>query len=222
MKFSITKIVPLYAMIPLTVAVIFNFAIYIGANILVGDDPHINISSDLDEMTPFFPSFIIFYVLAYAQWIIGYIVISHHSKEYCFKIVTADIIAKTVCFLFFIFFPTTLIRPEITGNGIFELITKAVYSTDPATNLFPSIHCLESWVVFRGALKLKVPTVYKVITGIFTLGVFASVVLVKQHVLIDIPAGILVFELGYLITHFSGIHLRVMKIMPPRNIAHET
>ena len=53
--------------------------------------------------------------------------------------------------------------------------------------------------------------------GIFSVGVFASVVLVKQHVLIDIPAGILVFELGYLITHVSGIHLRIMKLLPPRD-----
>ena len=222
MKFPISKIVPIYAMIPLSVAVIFNFTIYIGANLLVGDDPHIDISSDLDENTPFCPFFIIFYVLAYAQWILGYIVLSHHSKEYCFKVVTADIIAKTVCFLFYIFFPTTLIRPEITGDGIFETITKMVYSSDPATNLFPSIHCLESWAVFRCALKLKLPKIYKVTMGIFSLCVFASVVLVKQHVLIDIPAGILVFELGYLITHFSKIHLRIMKIMPPRNIAPET
>lgn len=217
MKFTVDKLVPKYAIVPLISAVAFNFLTYIGANLLVGDAPHTDISSWIDLRTPFCPFFITFYVLAYVQWVLGYIVISHHSKEYCFKVVTADIIAKTVCFLFYVFFPTTLVRPEITGGGFFEFITKTVYSADPATNLFPSIHCLESWVVFRCALKMKLPTVYKVIMGIFSVGVFASVVLVKQHVLIDIPAGILVFELGYLITHLIGIHLRIMKLFPPRD-----
>ena len=221
MKLTIDKIVPRYAIIPLIIAVAFNFTIYIGANLLVGDAPHTNISSPIDKLTPFIPFFITFYVLAYAQWILGYVVLSHHSKEYCFKVVTADIIAKTICFLFFIFFPTTLTRPEITGNGFFEIITKMLYSTDPATNLFPSIHCLESWVVFRCSLKLKLPTVYKVIMGAFSVGVFASVVLVKQHVLIDIPAGILVFELGYLITHIIGVHKKILKHFPTRDTISE-
>lgn len=219
MKNSLDRIVPKYAIVPLVFAVAFNFLTYIGANLLVGDAPHTNIASWIDLQIPFCPFFITFYTLAYVQWVLGYIVISRHSKEYCFKVVTADIIAKTVCFLFFVFFPTTLVRPEITGKGVFEVITNIFYSTDPATNLFPSIHCLESWVVFRCALKMKLPTAYKVIMGIFSVGVFASVVLVKQHVLIDIPAGILVFELGYLITHVSGIHLRIMKLLPPRDAA---
>lgn len=224
MKFAvgtIEKAVPRYAIIPLIAAVAFNFAIYVGANLLVGDLPHTNISSPLDELTPFCPFFITFYTLAYVQWVLGYIVLSHHSREHCFKVVTADIIAKAVCFLFFILFPTTLVRPEVTGNGLFEILIKAVYSADPATNLLPSIHCLESWVVFRCALKMKLPAAYKVIMGIFSVGVFASVVLVKQHVLIDIPAGILVFELGYLITHLSGIHKRVMNLFPPRDGVNE-
>ena len=224
MKFAIGKIeklVPRYAIIPLIAAVVFNFTIYVGANLLVGDLPHTDISSEIDKLTPFCSPFITFYVLAYVQWILGYIVISHHSKEYCVKVATADIIAKGISFLFFIFFPTTLVRPEISGNGIFELITKAVYAADPATNLFPSIHCLESWVVFRCALKLKLPMAYKVLMGVFSFGVFASVVLVKQHVLIDVPAGILMFEIGYLITHFSGIHKPITKLIPPRGAVKE-
>ena len=225
MKFAIEKIgkiVPLYAVIPLISAVVFNFAIYVGANILVGDLPHIDISSEIDKQIPFCAPFILFYVLAYIQWIMGYIVISHHSKEYCVKVAIADIIAKAISFLFFVFFPTTLVRPEISGNGIFELITKGIYAADPPTNLFPSIHCLESWVVFRCALKLKLPTVYKVLMGAFSVGVFASVVLVKQHVLIDIPAGILIFEISYLITHLSGIHKPIAKLLPPRGAVNQS
>ena len=220
-KLDIDKLIPKYARLPLIVAVMFNFATYIGANLIVGDAPHTDISMKIDSFIPFCPFFITFYILSYVQWVVGYIVISHHSREYCYKVVTADLIAKTVCFLFYVFFPTTLVRPEITGNGFFEFVTRIVYAVDPASNLFPSIHCLESWVVFRCALKMKLPNWYKVLMGFFSLGVFASVVFVKQHVFIDIPAGVLVFELGYLITHLSGLHVAIMKRIPCKTDQNE-
>jgi hypothetical protein len=64
---------------------------------------------------------------------------------------------------------------------------------------------------------MKLPNWYKVLMGFFTLGVFASVVFVKQHVFIDIPAGVLVFELGFLITHLSGLHMAIMKMIPDKS-----
>lgn len=216
MKLDINKIIPKYARLPLVFAVLFNFATYIGANLIVGDAPHTDISMAIDGYIPFIPAFMLFYVLSYVQWVIGYIVISHHSQDYCYKVVTADIIAKMVCFLFYVFFPTTLVRPEVVGDGFFELVTRIVYGMDPASNLFPSIHCLESWVVFRCALKMKLPKWYKIVMGLFTLGVFASVVFVKQHVFIDIPAGVLVFELGYAATHFTGAHKWIQKKLAPK------
>lgn len=66
-----------------------------------------------------------------------------------------------------------------------------------AKNLLPSIHCLESWLCFRNALRFKgVPRWYLPLTALMTLLVFASTLLVKQHVLVDVPAGILAAELG--------------------------
>ena len=58
-------------------------------------------------------------------------------------------------------------------------------------------HCLESWFCFRGARGMKrVPRWYTASMLAFTLLVCVSTVLVKQHVLVDIPAAILVAELG--------------------------
>ena len=218
MKLELERIVPKYARLPLLLAVLFNFATYIGANLIVGDAPHTDISMAIDGYIPFVPAFMIFYILSYVQWVVGYIVLSHEGQDYCYKVVTADIIAKTVCFLFYVFFPTTLVRPEVVGDGFFEFVTRIVYGVDPASNLFPSIHCLESWVVFRCALKMKLPKWYKIGMGLFTLGVFASVVLVKQHVFIDIPAGVLVFELGYAVTHFTGVHRWIQKKVAKNSI----
>ena len=110
--------------------------------------------------------------------------------------------AKIFCFLFFTIMPTAIVRPDVTGNSVLDFLTRAIYAMDtPAVNLFPSIHCLESWVAIRCAFSMKkVGNVYRAITVFISLGVFMSVVFLKQHYLVDIPAGILVFELALLLT----------------------
>ena len=206
MKIISEKIIPKYARIPLLAILIFNLAVYYGAGLIVNSmDNHMDISLSIDSYIPFVPAFIVIYVLAYAQWVIGYVVISHSDIEHCYKVASAEIIAKAMCLACFIIIPTTIVRPEVTGGGFFGFATSFIYSADAPINLFPSIHCLESWVVFRCCLKMKLPKCYKIGMGIFTALVFASVVLVKQHVFIDIPAGILVFEIGYLITRLTKI-----------------
>ena len=93
--------------------------------------------------------------------------------------------------------PTTLTRPEITGTGFWNWLTSLIYSTDAADNLFPSIHCLESWILFRGVMRCeKQGTTMKIFMFVSAILVFASTVLIKQHVVIDIIGGVLVVEIG--------------------------
>ena len=122
------------------------------------------------------------------------------NKDFCYRIFSYEIISKFICMIMFLVFPTIMIRPEITGNGIFDQLTNFVYSADAPTNLFPSLHCLESYIIFRASFGIKKHTKALVIfNGIFALLVFASVLFVKQHLFLDIPAAIIVSELGFFI-----------------------
>lgn len=63
------------------------------------------------------------------------------------------------------------------------------------------MHCLASWLCFRFSRKLKrLPRWFGWAQGVFTLLVFASVVLVKQHSWLDIPGGVAAAELGILLS----------------------
>ena len=67
--------------------------------------------------------------------------------------------------------------------------------------LCPSIHCLDSWLSWRFLVQCKkVPLWYKWVNFVFSLLVCLSTVLVKQHVIVDIFAGIAVAELGLLLS----------------------
>lgn len=191
------KLIPKYAYIPLITMVLMNFLVYSGSKFITNSFPHYNASLLIDKLIPFLPIFISVYILAYVQWIVGYIVIAREEKNVCYQVCTAEIIAKLCCLFFFFVFPTTIVRPLIVGNGIWENLTRFIYSMDEPVNLFPSIHCLESWMCFRATLSLKkVSKGYKISMFIFTILVCLSTVFVKQHVFIDIIGGILVVEFG--------------------------
>lgn len=197
MKKKLLNIIPSYAYFPLVMAVLLNFLVYNGSNILVGHLPHYNFTLKIDEMIPFIPEFISIYLLAFISWIIGYIIIARESEEVCFHYLSAEMIAKLICFVFFLILPSTIVRPEIIGNGVLASLAKLVYFVDEPVTLFPSIHCLESWMCFRGSIHLKkVPSWYKYVMFISAILVFLSTVFVKQHVFIDIIGGILVVEIS--------------------------
>lgn len=202
MKEKIRHLFPKYIFIPLIMVVVMNYITYFCTKPITDNLYHYNFTSNLDEGIPFIPLFIIIYILAYVQWIVGFIIIARESKKVCYKYLSAELIAKTFCLIFFFILPTTMIRPEVTSSGLTMSLVKFFYEVDAPVNLFPSIHCLESWLVFRGSLACKkVPKLYKVITFIFSILVCLSTVFVKQHVVIDIIGGILVVEIGILIAN---------------------
>ena len=198
MKKWIQKLLPDYAIRPLILALAANFIIYFGVSQLRDHLTFHSLALPVDDRIPFFAPFIIFYILAYVQWIINYLLIAREGKAFCYHFIYGDVISKLFCLVFFLFCPTTLVRPEVTGHSICDQLVRLVYQIDAPVNLFPSIHCLESWCCIHAALRMKkTPRWYLPITIVMSFCVFASTLLVKQHVFVDIFGGILVFEAGY-------------------------
>ena len=196
--------IPRYALIPAVIYIITISIYYIGRG-LTENSPHYSVDIFLDQLLPFVPSFVFIYVLAYLQWFAGYVIIANSYKDICYKYFGGDLVAKIISLIIFLVFPTVMVRPEIMGDGAAEGILAWIYRVDEANMLFPSIHCLESWIVMRGTLESGAPKWVKTLMLIFSLLVMLSVVLVKQHVVLDIPGGIIVGELGILLFNkFNG------------------
>lgn len=196
---KVFNIVPKYAYFPLIAAVLFNMLVYKGNILITKNFNHYDLSIFIDEWIPFCSFFVVFYVLAFVQWVVGYIVISRENKETCYRVMSGEIFAKFICLLFFLFLPTIISRPEVVGNNIFDGITRFIFSYDQPVNLFPSIHCLESYLVFRCSLPLNLPKSYKIGMFLMSVFVFLSTVFIKQHVFVDILGGIFVGEIGLFI-----------------------
>ena len=163
-----------------------------------------NLITDWDKAIPFVPEFIHIYFLAFVQWAVCLVSVMIVDRKTSLKYCTAMSVANLLCGVVFFVVPTVMtIRPEFSGGGAFtELVGKFLFAADtPPKNILPSVHCLHSWGCMRMIFAVKkAPGWLKAVNAIFSFLVFASVLFVKQHLIIDIPAGILIFEVGFLIT----------------------
>ena len=158
------------------------------------------------------------YLICFAFWAVNYIMISRTKKEHWYKFATGDYLSRIICGVFFILLPTTNARPEVTGNGLSSILMRFIYTVDPATDLFPSIHCLVSWMCFIGIRKQKhIPAWYKAFSAVFAIMVFASTQFTKQHYIVDVFAGVAIAELSYFIGTHTDLYKKIWKMFDKVN-----
>ena len=181
---------------------VVNSLVYWGAPLIVGTGRSHNLSGGLDELVPFMPAFIIIYFGCYIFWVVNYLMVAFYEDENKYRFYTADFYARLICLAFFVFFPTTNTRPELTGNVIFIRAMRFLYTVDKPVNLFPSIHCMASWFCCIGLRKCKeIPEWYKLMSVLIAISVFISTLATRQHVLWDVAGGIGVAELTWFISN---------------------
>ncbi len=150
------------------------------------------------------------------------------SKFYRF--VTTDMMSRVVCGLFFFLMPTTNVRPEVVGTTFADDLLRFLYQIDQPANLFPSIHCLVSWMCYIGIRgNKKVPRWYQIFSCIFALLVVISTQTTKQHYIADAVGGLLIAEIlfalnkrinayRYVQRFFDRIHLKIGFISKEKTI----
>lgn len=198
LKKHVDPVIPLYGIIPLLSCFALNMIVYSGTMILCKNWVHYDLTTSFDKSIPLISSWMYIYFGCYIFWIVNYIMVARiyrddRSKFYQF--VTTDMMSRLVCAVFYMALPTTNVRPEIVGVSFSDKLLSFLYSIDQPTNLFPSIHCLVSWLCFAGIRKSeKVSSRYKVFSCIMALLVVASTQFTKQHYIVDAVAGIALAE----------------------------
>lgn len=215
------RIIPVYAWVPLTAEVLLNSVVYWGAMRLTEGRQHYNMALPLlDERVPLLCWTTIIYFGCYLFWIANYILIARQGEKPMYRLLSADFLAKIICLICFLLFPTTIVRPEIAGNGFWENTMRFLYWADEPSNLFPSIHCLTSWFCYIGIRgNRRVAKGYRMFSCLMALAVCISTLTTKQHVFVDVPAGILLAEAMYLAAEkfgFADIYRRASEWITQR------
>lgn len=201
----IERFMPIYAVLPLICCFLFNTLIYTGTRLISAGHKHYDMTLGLDKDTPYIQWTVLIYFGCFAFWALNYIIIGSISREHCYRFCVADMLSRVVCAIFFIFLPTTNVRPAVVGEGFIPMCMRFLYWIDPADNLFPSIHCLVSWFCYIGIRgQKKIPLRYRIFSLIAAFAVFVSTLTTKQHVLVDVISGVLIAEVLYRLSqHFN-------------------
>ena len=199
-------LLPSYSILPLAVLILFNMLVYFGSRLVTTDLPHYSFATPLDARVPYLTGFIWIYIGAYLQWIAGFIIIGRGERHTAHEVFAGELIAKGITLLCFLLIPTLIVRQEVPGTGLSSELVRWIYRVDAADNLFPSVHCLESWICFRGVCRTKdTSSLIRCLMLVGTFLVCISTVMVRQHVLVDIAGGILAAEAGlWLSRRFSA------------------
>lgn len=201
LKKYVDPICPLFAIIPLLCCFALNMLVYSGTMILCADWHHYDLTTALDRAFPLVPQWMYIYFGCYLFWVANYILvarINRNNKPAFYRFVITDMASRLVCAVFYIGLPTTNIRPEVPEGGFSTWLLRFLYRIDQPTNLFPSIHCLVSWLCYDGIRGRKeIPAWYRVFSCVFALLVALSTQFTKQHYIVDAVAGIILAEALY-------------------------
>lgn len=155
----------------------------------------INFHISLDDRIPFLPEFIWIYSLSYYA-VIGLVVSTLPTLEKGLEYIFGGVVLLTIqCFIFY-FFPSTV--PESWRNYKSNTRSKKflhlVQALDSGRNCMPSMHM--SVTTYVSLLLYPAISYY---AFLFILIIAVSCLVVKQHVLLDLPPGILLGWLVYVI-----------------------
>ena len=185
LKKYIDPVIPLFAIIPLVSCFALNMLVYSGSMILCKNWHHYDLTTWLDNQIPLVSWWMYIYFGCYLFWIANYVLVARiyrNDREQFYRFVMTDMMSRLVCAVFYIGFPTTNVRPAFTINSFSDWLLAFLYRIDQPANLFPSIHCLVSWLCYAGIRNNgRVSKGYRVFSCVCALLVVASTQFTKQH-----------------------------------------
>ena len=193
---AVKKRIPSPGWKPLLAAFVFQCLVYSGTRLLTAGWAHAGMAIPLDSAVPFLPWTVSVYVGAYVFWFVGYNLAVWQGGDHAWQFLAADILGKAVCLVFFLALPTAMARPEVPEGATLGWMLNIIYALDTPDNLFPSIHCLDSWLCWAAVRDRKnVPAWVRRLFLVFALAVAVSTLTTRQHVLADVVSGLALGEL---------------------------
>lgn len=187
------RLLPSRALLGIVCCLLLNSLVYWGTQQINSHRVLLDVTSPLDHLIPFDSRWVYIYLGAFPFWAAGYVLMARQDRWR--SLLTGALGAKLVCGVLFLLIPSTNVRPEVTGSGLSDTLLRLVYALDPPLDLFPSIHCLESWFCVLGVWGRKeIPRWYRLFSGVFALLIVCSTLATRQHVLADVLAGVLLAQ----------------------------
>jgi len=157
----------------------------------------------LDDIIPFCEYFIIPYILWFVYIAAGLVFFFFYSQKEFIRYTVFLISGMSICLIIYAIFPNGVnLRPEsVDTSNICGYLVNMIYTADTSTNVFPSIHCLNSFATHIAISKCsffkKRPiTIYA--SAILTVSICLSTVFLKQHSVWDFVGAVVLAAILYI------------------------
>lgn len=166
------------------------------------------IYSRLDDLIPFNEVFIIPYFLwfAYIAVTVAYFLLT--SKQDFYRCCAFLFSGMTICLIIYTIWPNGhYLRVDLASLGrsnIFIDMLSSIYSIDTATNVFPSIHVLNSvgaMIAINRSEKLRNIAWLQWSALLLTVSICLSTVFLKQHSVLDIFGALALSAILYVVVY---------------------
>ena len=195
-----------YFWISFALTLLTNRIAFWGGRLLTQGRVHHSLALPADFAFPFLPWTISVYMGCFVFWFLLYRLSAGLPREQADRFFCANHLGKAVCLLLFVLIPTTITRPVVSGSSFWENGIRMVYSLDTPDCLFPSVHCFISWLCWVGVRgNKKVPFLWRAAALLMAVLVCLSTLTVRQHVLLDVFAGIALSEISYWIAGIPAV-----------------
>jgi membrane-associated phospholipid phosphatase len=156
------------------------------------------LSTKIDSFFPFNSLFIVPYEIWFLFVAAGLIFFALADSKIYYQQLLSLLTGATICYLIFHFFPTTIIRPTVTGNNFFDSMVKDYYIYDCPYNCFPSIHVLYTVIITLFVCKYSRNNFVRSTIILSCIVISISTLYVKQHYFLDVLAGTFIAIILYL------------------------
>jgi len=116
------------------------------------------------------------------------------------------IMSSVVMFMCYAVIPVEYPRPEITSSSISSNLLAMTHAVDLAHNTCPSGHVAFAWLMFLAAIKTQwvrnEPWLGRVYF-LWALGIALSTLVLKQHFIADVVAGIFLATFSFYVAKFT-------------------
>jgi membrane-associated phospholipid phosphatase len=151
--------------------------------------PTRDFTSYIDEQIPLIPEFVWPYVLCYVFPFLPLFVVKdwHRFNRALLSIILANLSA----FVLYLVIPIAFPRPEL-GQSLSERLLSFIYGVDfhPGANKLPSLHVTFTWIVYLVCRGQRLNRFGEAIIFLLAVVITLSALFVKQHIVLDVVAGI--------------------------------
>ncbi len=179
---------------------------------------YVMMHSQLDDMIPFIPVF----VLPYFAWFfyviitISFLMLLPGAEDY-YKALIFMCTGMTLYLLFSTFVPTMQpLRPAVLpGDSVFTRMIGTLYRSDTPTNVFPSIHVYNSIACAIALYRTKALDRHRYIRTagcVLSVLIVLSTMFIKQHSIIDVAGAFIMAYVMYRIVYQSDFVVDLLRL----------